>query len=53
MKTSILAMKGIVPRLDRPITLEEMDEAIARAVGERDARSKTSSPSATKGDERE
>jgi len=46
-------MMGIVPRLDRAITLEEMDEAIARAVGERDARSKTRSPSATKGDERE
>jgi len=33
--SSILAMKGIVPKLNRPVSLEEMDDAIAEGAIER------------------
>lgn len=39
-KGDIRDLKGIVPKPPRPVTLEEMDEAIAREVAERDARSR-------------
>lgn len=32
VKSSILAMKGIVPKLDRTVSLEEMDNAIAEGA---------------------
>ncbi len=32
---SILAMKGIVPKLNRPVSLEEMDNAIAEGAIDR------------------
>jgi hypothetical protein len=31
---SIMEMKGCIPKLDRVVTIEEMDEAIAEAVME-------------------
>lgn len=33
-------LKGFFPKPERPLTIEDMDEAIARAVIERDARSR-------------
>lgn len=33
-------LKGIFPKPDRPLSIEDMDEAIAQAVIERDARSR-------------
>jgi len=41
-KLPITALRGIVKsRLGRPVTLEEMDEAIAAGISERVQRSKT------------
>lgn len=31
---SVRALKGLVPMLDRPVTLEEMDDAIASGAGD-------------------
>ena len=33
LKSSVTALKGMLPKPDTPVTLEQMDDAIARASG--------------------
>jgi hypothetical protein len=36
----IMDLKGMFPKPERPLSIEELDDALAREVSERDARSR-------------